>query len=409
VTGAEDVLRFSEKYPATDWRFEYSPESYTGTELEYAVEVCNAVSAVWQPDPASPMIVNLPATVEMATPNVYADSIEWMHRHLERRDAIVLSLHPHNDRGTAVAAAELGFQAGADRIEGCLFGNGERTGNVDLVTLGMNLFTQGVDPQIDFSDIDEIRRTVEYCNQLPVHERHPWGGDLVYTAFSGSHQDAINKGFAAMRTDAAAAGVGVDDLPWEVPYLPVDPKDIGRTYEAVIRVNSQSGKGGVAYVMKTEHQMDLPRRLQVEFSKVIQQVTDSAGGEVSPKEMRDVFDTEYLERVTPLKLVRHRLSADDEGGTEIAATVRVESDLHEVTGSGNGPIAAFVDALAGIGFDVRVLDYHEHAMSAGDDARAAAYVECALEDTVLWGVGVNGSIVSASLKAVVSAVNRAMR
>ena len=249
------------------------------------------------------MIVNLPATVEMATPNVYADSIEWMHRHLERRDGIVLSLHPHNDRGTGVAAAELGYQAGADRIEGCLFGNGERTGNVDLVTLGMNLFTQGIDPQIDFSDIDEIRRTVEYCNQLPVHERHPWGGDLVYTAFSGSHQDAINKGFDADARAAAEAGHDVDDHPWEVPYLPVDPKDIGRTYEAVIRVNSQSGKGGVAYVMKTEHQMDLPRRLQVEFSKVIQQVTDSEGGEVSPKEMCDVFDTEYLERVTPLKLI----------------------------------------------------------------------------------------------------------
>ena len=409
ANGAEDVLRFSEKYPDTDWRFEYSPESYTGTELEYAVEVCNAVSAVWQPEPTSPMIVNLPATVEMATPNVYADSIEWMHRHLERRDAIVLSLHPHNDRGTGVAAAELGYQAGADRIEGCLFGNGERTGNVDLVTLGMNLFTQGIDPQIDFSDIDEVRRTVEYCNQLPVHERHPWGGDLVYTAFSGSHQDAINKGFAAMRVEAAAAGREVDDHPWEVPYLPVDPHDIGRTYEAVIRVNSQSGKGGVAYIMKTEHQMDLPRRLQVEFSHVIQEVTDSAGGEVSPKEMRDAFETEYLERVTPLKLVRHRISADDEGTTEITATVRVESDVHEITGSGNGPIAAFVDALAGIGFDVRVLDYHEHAMSAGDDARAAAYVECAVDDTVLWGVGVNGSIVSASLKAVVSAVNRAMR
>ena len=355
------------------------------------------------------MIVNLPATVEMATPNVYADSIEWMHRHLERRDGIVLSLHPHNDRGTGVAAAELGYQAGADRIEGCLFGNGERTGNVDLVTLGMNLFTQGIDPQIDFSDIDDIRRTVEYCNQLPVHERHPWGGDLVYTAFSGSHQDAINKGFDAMRAAAAEAGHDIDDHPWEVPYLPVDPKDIGRTYEAVIRVNSQSGKGGVAYVMKTEHQMELPRRLQVEFSKVIQQVTDSAGGEVSPKEMRDVFDAEYLERVTPLKLMRHRISSDGEGTTEILATVRVESDVHEITGSGNGPIAAFVDALAGIGFDVRVFDYHEHAMSAGDDARAAAYVECAVEDTVLWGVGVNGSIVSASLKAVVSAVNRAMR
>jgi len=407
--GAEDVARFAEKYPSTDWRFEYSPESYTGTELQYAVEVCNAVSAIWQPTLDSPMIVNLPATVEMATPNVYADSIEWMHRHLERRDGIVLSLHPHNDRGTGVAAAELGYQAGADRIEGCLFGNGERTGNVDLVTLGMNLFTQGIDPQIDFSDIDEIRRIVEYCNQLRVPERHPWGGDLVYTAFSGSHQDAINKGFDAMRVDAAAAGLEVEDYRWDVPYLPVDPKDIGRTYEAVIRVNSQSGKGGVAYIMKAEHQLDLPRRLQMEFSKVIQQVTDSEGGEVSPKEMREAFDNEYLERVTPLKLIRHRLTSDGEGTEQIVATVRVESDLHEITGSGNGPIAAFVDSLAGIGFDVRVLDYQEHAMSSGDDARAAAYVECAVEDAVLWGVGIDSSIVTASLKAVVSAINRALR
>ncbi|HEY0815166.1 MAG TPA: 2-isopropylmalate synthase [Pseudonocardia sp.] len=407
--GAEEVLRFSEKYPNTDWRFEYSPESYTGTELQYAVDLCNAVSAIWQPKPESPMVINLPATVEMATPNVYADSIEWMHRNLARRDGVVLSLHPHNDRGTAVAAAELGYQAGADRIEGCLFGNGERTGNVDLVTLGMNLFTQGIDPQIDFSDIDEVRRTVEYCNQLPVGERHPWGGDLVYTAFSGSHQDAINKGFDAMRADAAEAGVELEDYRWEVPYLPVDPKDIGRTYEAVIRVNSQSGKGGVAYIMKTEHQLDLPRRLQMEFSKAIQQVTDSEGGEVSPKEMRDVFDIEYLARVTPLKLIRHRLTSDGEGTDEIVATVRVENEIHEIRGSGNGPIAAFVDALAGIGFDVRVLDYQEHALSAGDDARAAAYVECAVEDNVLWGVGVDSSIVSASLKAVVSAINRAMR
>jgi len=407
--GAEDVARFSEKYPTTDWRFEYSPESYTGTELEYALEVCNAVSAIWQPTPAAPMIVNLPATVEMATPNVYADSIEWMHRNLARRDAVVLSLHPHNDRGTGVAAAELGLRAGADRIEGCLFGNGERTGNVDLVTLGMNLLTQGVDPQIDFSDIDEIRRTVEYCNQLPVAERHPWGGDLVFTAFSGSHQDAINKGFAAMRAAALAAGTAADVHPWEVPYLPVDPKDIGRTYEAVIRVNSQSGKGGVAYIMKTEHQMDLPRRLQMEFSRVIQEVCDTEGGEVSPKDMRDAFDIEYLTRATPLRLIRHRLTSDGEGTDEIVATVGVENDLHEIRGSGNGPIAAFVDALAGIGFDVRVLDYHEHALSAGDDARAAAYVECAVEGTVLWGVGVDGSIVNASLKAVVSAVNRAMR
>ncbi|GAA4704119.1 2-isopropylmalate synthase [Pseudonocardia yuanmonensis] len=407
--GAELVQQFGEKYPDTDWRFQYSPESYTGTELEYAVEVCNAVSEIWRPTPENPMIVNLPATVEMATPNVYADSIEWMHRNLARREGIILSLHPHNDRGTGVAAAELGYQAGADRIEGCLFGNGERTGNVDLVTLGMNLFTQGIDPQIDFSDIDEIRRTVEYCNQLPVHERHPWGGDLVYTAFSGSHQDAINKGFDAMKAEAAEAGHTVDEHPWEVPYLPVDPKDIGRTYEAVIRVNSQSGKGGVAYIMKTEHQLDLPRRLQMEFSKVVQEVTDSEGGEVSPKEMRDVFETEYLTRETPLKLIRHRLTSDGEGRDEIVATVRVESELHEITGSGNGPLAAFVDALAGIGFDVRVLDYHEHAMGGGDDARAAAYVECAIEDTVLWGVGIDFSIVAASFKALVSAINRALR
>jgi 2-isopropylmalate synthase len=407
--GAEDVARFSEKYPATDWRFQYSPESYTGTELEYAVEVCNAVSAIWQPTKHDPMIVNLPATVEMATPNVYADSIEWMHRHLDRRDGIVLSLHPHNDRGTAVAAAELGYQAGADRIEGCLFGNGERTGNVDLVTLGMNLFTQGIDPQIDFSDIDEIRRTVEYCNQLPVHERHPWGGDLVYTAFSGSHQDAINKGFDAMRAEAVEAGVAVDEHPWAVPYLPVDPKDIGRSYEAVIRVNSQSGKGGVAYVMKAEHGLELPRRLQIEFSRVVQEVTDTEGGEVNPKEMGDIFDTEYFRLVTPLRLVRHRLTNDGEGRDEIVAVVRVEDTEHEITGSGNGPIAAFVDALAGVGFDVRVLDYHEHALTAGDDARAAAYVECAIGDRTLWGVGVDSSIVTASLRGVVSAINRASR
>ncbi|HEX4362465.1 MAG TPA: 2-isopropylmalate synthase, partial [Pseudonocardia sp.] len=409
TVGAEDVARFSEKYPSTDWRFQYSPESYTGTELEYAVEVCNAVSAIWQPTPANPMIVNLPATVEMATPNVYADSIEWMHRHLERRNGIILSLHPHNDRGTGVAAAELGYQAGADRIEGCLFGNGERTGNVDLVTLGMNLFSQGIDPQIDFSDIDEIRRTVEYCNQLPVHERHPWGGDLVYTAFSGSHQDAINKGFDAMKVDAAEAGVEVDDFRWAVPYLPIDPKDIGRSYEAVIRVNSQSGKGGVAYVMKAEHGLDLPRRLQIEFSRVVQGITDDEGGEVNPKAMRDLFDNEYFRLATPLKLVRHRLTNDGEGRDEIVAVVRVEDTEHEIQGSGNGPIAAFVDALSTVGFDVRVLDYHEHALTAGDDARAAAYVECATGGQVLWGVGVDHSIVTASLRAVVSAVNRASR
>ncbi|SES46845.1 2-isopropylmalate synthase [Actinokineospora terrae] len=407
--GAETVLAFAEKYGETDFRFEYSPESYTGTELSYAVEVCAAVADVWQPTPDRPMIVNLPATVEMATPNVYADSIEWMHRNLPNRESLILSLHPHNDRGTGVAAAELGYLAGADRIEGCLFGNGERTGNVDLVTLGMNLFSQGIDPQVDFSDIDEIRRTVEYCNQLPVAERHPWGGDLVFTAFSGSHQDAINKGLDALAVSATAAGVPIDQHDWEVPYLPIDPKDVGRSYEAVIRVNSQSGKGGVAYVMKTEHQLKLPRRLQIEFSQVIQAVTDSEGGEVTPKEMWDVFATEYLDRVTPLRLRRHSISDDGEGRDEITAVVEAEGDAHDVQGVGNGPIAAFVDAIASVGYDVRVLDYSEHALTSGDDARAAAYVECAVGEKVLWGVAVDSSIVTASLRAVVSAVNRALR
>ncbi|MGH3874212.1 MAG: 2-isopropylmalate synthase [Pseudonocardiaceae bacterium] len=409
TSAAEMVLEYAGKYSDTDFRFEYSPESYTGTELSYAAEVCNAVTEIWQPTPDAPVILNLPATVEMATPNVYADSIEWMHRHLERRSAVVLSLHPHNDRGTAVAAAELGYQAGAQRIEGCLFGNGERTGNVCLVTLGMNLFSQGIDPQIDFSDIDEIRHTVEYCNQLPVSERHPYGGDLVYTAFSGSHQDAINKGLRAMQTDAARAKVEVNVHRWEVPYLPIDPKDVGRTYEAVIRVNSQSGKGGIAYVMKTEHQLDLPRRLQIEFARVIQEHTDTGGGEVSAQQIRDIFAEHYLDRNTPLRVLRHRLSDDGEGRHEIQASVLVEDEEHEITGSGNGPIAAFVDALAALGFDVRVLDYIEHAMSAGDNAAAAAYVECRVTEQVLWGVGVSGSIVTASLHAVVSAVNRAMR
>ncbi len=412
--GAEEVARWAEKYPETDWRFEYSPESYTGTELEYAVEVCNAVSAVWGPSKSNPMIVNLPATVEMATPNVYADSIEWMHRNLERRDAIVLSLHPHNDRGTAVAAAELGYMAGADRIEGCLFGNGERTGNVCIVTLGLNLFSQGIDPQIDFSDIDEIRRTVEYCNQLDVPERHPYGGDLVYTAFSGSHQDAIKKGFDHLNRDAAAAGVPVDEFTWQVPYLPIDPRDVGRSYEAVIRVNSQSGKGGVAYIMKTEHGLDLPRRLQIEFSRVVQQHTDSEGGEVLPKEMWTYFAEEYLDRTVPVELIRSRVENPEEPDTTtdtvtdtVAARIRVDGVEQVVTGSGNGPVAAFCAALGAAGFDVRVLDYVEHALSAGGDARAAAYLECAIGGSVVWGVGIDSSITLASLKAVVSAVNRA--
>ena len=412
--GAEEVARWAEKYPDTDWRFEYSPESYTGTELEYAVEVCNAVSAIWQPTEENPMVVNLPATVEMATPNVYADSIEWMHRNLDRRSAVVLSLHPHNDRGTAVAAAELGYLAGADRIEGCLFGNGERTGNVCLVTLGLNLFSQGVDPQIDFSDIDEIRRTVEYCNQLAVPERHPYGGDLVYTAFSGSHQDAIKKGFDHLNRDAAAAGMAVDQFTWEVPYLPIDPKDVGRSYEAVIRVNSQSGKGGVAYIMKTEHGLDLPRRLQIEFSRVVQEHTDTKGGEVDAKTMWSHFADEYLERNAPLHLVRTRIENPEDAENDsifdrISARIVSRGEEQVVQGGGNGPVAAFCSALGEAGYDVRVLDYVEHALSAGGDARAAAYLECAIDGQVVWGVGIDSSITTASLKAVVSAVNRAAR
>jgi 2-isopropylmalate synthase len=406
VQGAKLCQKLTETVPGTDVFFEYSPESYTGTELDFAVEVCNAVNDVWKPTPDHKTIVNLPATVEMATPNIYADSIEWMHRNLAHRDSVVLSLHPHNDRGTAVAAAELGRLAGADRIEGCLFGNGERTGNVCLVTLGMNLFSQGVDPQIDFSDIDEIRRTVEYCNQLPVNERHPYGGDLVYTAFSGSHQDAIKKGLDAMERDAAAAGVPFSEFRWEVPYLPIDPKDVGRSYEAVIRVNSQSGKGGVAYIMKTEHQLDLPRRLQIEFSQVIQARTDASGGEVSPAQMWEAFDAEYLSRRTPVALSSLHTSAAEGEDDELDVNVFVDGQKRTLRGRGNGPIAAFVDALSTIGYDVRVLDYAEHALSSGGDARAAAYVECAIGERIVWGVGVDPNIVTASLKAVVSAVNR---
>ena len=409
--GARKCLEDQAKHPGTRWRYEYSPESYTGTELAYAVEVCDAVADVIEPTPQWPLIVNLPATVEMTTPNVYADSIEWMSRNLARRNSIILSLHPHNDRGTAVAAAELGYQAGADRIEGCLFGNGERTGNVCLVTLGLNLFSRGVDPQIDFSNIDEIRRTVEHCNQLPVHERHPYGGDLVYTAFSGSHQDAINKGLDAMKISADEADADVEDILWQVPYLPIDPKDVGRTYEAVIRVNSQSGKGGVAYIMKADHGLVLPRRLQIEFSQVIQKITDGEGGEVSSKEMWDAFADEYLAPVRPLERIRQRvIGSEVDGGIDvIEATVKVDGVETEIRGEGNGPLAAFVDALGGVGIDVHVLDYSEHAMSAGQEAAAAAYVEASVGGQTVWGVGIATSITTASLRAVVSAVNRAAR
>lgn len=414
VHGAELCLKYAQEItPDTEIYFEYSPESYTGTELEFALEVCNAVTDVWQPTPDKKVILNLPATVEMATPNVYADSIEWMNRNLARRDSIVLSLHPHNDRGTGVAAAELGYLAGADRIEGCLFGNGERTGNVCLVTLGMNLYSQGIDPQIDFSNIDEVRRTVEYCNQIPVHERHPYGGDLVFTAFSGSHQDAINKGLNAMKVDAEAAGAEVADFRWEVPYLPIDPQDVGRTYEAVIRVNSQSGKGGVAYIMRTEHRLDLPRRLQIEFSQVIQKVTDSEGGEVAPSAMWSTFSNEYLPDPNApwgrFSLLSVKQDSDVDGETSVTAIVKDAGHDVTLTGVGNGPIAAFCDALHTHGIDVRVLDYAEHAMSSGGDATAAAYLECAVSGRVLWGVGIDPSITTASLKAIISAVNRSVR
>ena len=409
---ATSGARLARKYheivtPSTDVFYEYSPESYTGTELEYALEVTGKVIDVIDPSPDHKLIVNLPATVEMATPDVYADSIEWMHRHLPRRESLMLSLHPHNDRGTAVAAAELGIKAGADRVEGCLFGNGERTGNVDLVTLGMNLFSQGVDPMIDFGDIDEIRRTVEYCNQIGVHERHPYGGDLVYTAFSGSHQDAIKKGFDALDDDATAAAVSVAEFAWDVPYLPIDPKDVGRTYEAVIRVNSQSGKGGVAYVMKSEHNLDLPRRLQIEFSQVVQHYTEVTGGEVDPGDIWRFFSAEYLERTTPLQLNSVHTSSAAGSRDALEVALYYAGERHVLAGEGNGPIDAFVTALARLDVDVRVLDYTEHALSSGGDATAAAYVECAIGGQVLWGVGVDPNIVTASLRAVVSAVNRA--
>jgi 2-isopropylmalate synthase len=331
-----------------------------------------------------------------------------MSRNLPRRSSVVLSLHPHNDRGTGVAAAELGMLAGADRVEGCLFGNGERTGNVDLVTLGLNMFSQGIDPQIDFSNIDEIRRTVEYCNQLPVPERHPYAGDLVFTAFSGSHQDAINKGFAALHADAEAAGVEVDDFAWAVPYLPIDPRDIGRSYEAVIRVNSQSGKGGVAYIMKTEHHLDLPRRLQIEFSGVIQRHTDDAGGEVDPALMWHIFSTEYLAgfQAAPRVQVHSYATATVEGKVELTMSGTVDGDPVALVGIGNGPIDALVHALSDVGVSARVLDYAEHALSAGGDAQAAAYVECDVDGETRWGVGIDANIVTASLRAVTSAVNR---
>ncbi|MFL0448078.1 2-isopropylmalate synthase [Corynebacterium xerosis] len=414
---AELIKTIAADYTGTNWRWEYSPESFTGTEVEYAKEVCDAVTAVMQPTPDNPMILNLPSTVEMITPNVYADSIEWMDRNLERRDSVILSLHPHNDRGTGVATAELGYMAGADRIEGCLFGNGERTGNVCLVTLGLNMMTQGVDPQIDFGDIDQIRRTVEYCNQLRVPERHPYGGDLVFTAFSGSHQDAVNKGLDAMadkiRPGADPKKLTDDELRaavWEVPYLPIDPKDVGRSYEAVIRVNSQSGKGGVAYIMKSDHGLNLPRSMQVDFSSVVQAVTDSEGGEVNSKAMWDIFAGEYLDREAPVEQIALTVDAPqvESDDTKVQARVVYQGSEQVVAGHGNGPLAAYANALEQLGINVEVQEYNQHARTAGDDAEAAAYVLADVNGLKVWGCGIAGSITYASLKAVTSAVNRAL-
>ncbi|HTN54827.1 MAG TPA: 2-isopropylmalate synthase [Microbacterium sp.] len=415
LEGARLCRQFEKRIPDTEVYYEYSPESYTGTELEYALEVCNAVIEVLEPTPDRKVIINLPATVEMATPNVYADSIEWMSRRLTRRENVILSLHPHNDRGTAVAAAELGYLAGADRIEGCLFGNGERTGNVDLVALGINMFTQGIDPQIDFSDIDQVKRTVEYCNQLPVPERHPWVGDLVFTAFSGSHQDAIKKGFESMAARAEAQGVTVDDIEWAVPYLPIDPKDLGRSYEAVIRVNSQSGKGGVAYLLKTDHALDLPRKLQIEFSGVVQAKTDAEGGEVTSDQIWSIFNDEYLPaddaeaKWGRFELLGTQTRSDMTGEVSLDVVLRDGDERVATAGTGNGPIAAFIEILRERGFAVSLYDYVEHTMSSGGDAQAAAYVELQVDEHRLWGVGIDGDISTASLKAIVSCVNRSIR
>jgi 2-isopropylmalate synthase len=404
VSGARLVKQLADADPSTEWVYQYSPESFTGTELEFARDICAAVGDVYQPTPHKKMIVNLPATVEMASANVYADQIEWCHRNFKYRDSIILSLHPHNDRGTGVAAAELGYMAGAERIEGCLFGNGERTGNVDLVTLGLNLYTQGIDPELDFSNINEIRQTVEYCNQLPVHPRHPYGGDLVFTAFSGSHQDAINKGFKALQASNSKT--------WEVPYLPIDPADLGRSYEAIIRINSQSGKGGVAYILKTDYGIDMPRLLQVEFSKVIQQIADETGKEILPALIWDTFRNEYLEKRSPVDFVSHTTVPDRDHRDVrlIDAEISFNGRKRKISGRGNGPIAGYVDALGSeCGIQIKVRDYHQHATGAGSDAQAVSFIEAETgEGRVLWGVGMDANIVTASLKAVTCAANRAV-
>ncbi|MFC5473865.1 2-isopropylmalate synthase [Paraherbaspirillum soli] len=396
VSGTRLIKELTDARPETQWRYEYSPETFSMAELDFSKEVCDAVVDTWQASPTRKVILNLPTTVECSTPNIFADQIEWMHRHLARRDAVIISVHPHNDRGTGVAAAELAVMAGADRVEGCLFGNGERTGNVDLVTLALNLYTQGVNPGLDFSDIDVVRQCVEECNQIPVHPRHPYVGDLVFTAFSGSHQDAIKKGFAAQKADAI----------WEIPYLPIDPADLGRSYDAVIRVNSQSGKGGMAYLLEQEYGLAMPRRLQIEFSRAIQKAADASGKEIAARDIYGIFKQEYLDRQTPYRYCAHRISEDSNQAQPIKIDIDIMRDGQPQTlrGHGNGPIDAFVAAL---GLDIKVMDFHEHAISAGADAQAASYIELRLNDAPTgFGVGVDANIVTASFKAILSAVNR---
>jgi 2-isopropylmalate synthase len=394
--GARLVRDYARRYPGTDWVFEYSPESFTGTEMDYALEVCETVMEVWRPTPSRPVILNLPATVEVSTPNVYADQIEWVSRTISNRESVVLSVHPHNDRGTAVAAAELALMAGADRVEGTLFGNGERTGNVDIVTLAMNLYTLGIHPHLDFSNIDQVIERVEFCNRLPVHQRHPYAGQMVFTAFSGSHQDAIKKGFAAQPENGM----------WEVPYLPIDPKDLGRSYEAVIRVNSQSGKGGVAYLLERDYGIRLPRRLQIEFSRVVQQISDAQGGEVTSEEIWAAFKAKYLDLRSPFILHGHQ-DDSDEGTNRLTAKVARDGVDHIVSGLGNGPIEAFIDGFQReFGIPVRIVDYQEHAIGNGANALAISFVEAQVSDAQpVFGVGMQNSIVSASLNAIISAVN----
>ena len=401
--GAKWVLDQSKLYPETDWTFEYSPESFTGTELPYAVDVCNAVNEIWNPTQKKKTIINLPATVEMSSPNIYADQIEWMCRNLENRENIIVSLHPHNDRGTAVAATELGVMAGADRIEGTLFGNGERTGNVDLVTLALNMLTQGVDPHLDFSNVNSIMREAEYFNQLPVHPRHPYAGDLVFTAFSGSHQDAIKKGLSDIRNSNKET--------WEVPYLPIDPQDVGRSYEAVIRINSQSGKGGVAYLLEKDHGLSMPRRLQIEFSQVIQKIADESGKEISPSDVWDNFQTTYLNESGSYEFVDHNINSkankDGSQTDEIEINLKVNDEIISITGTGNGPIDAMVNSIKDyLKLDIKISDYHQHAISAGSDAKAVAYSELLLNGKSVWGVGMHQNTVIAGFESVISGLNR---